>query len=135
MNWDIVLFKSSQEIKIVEALDETQLEPTDFCAVLEKHFNRIIKDDHHREIKGADFTIDYFADDEKVTNKILSLYGENALYEIVLLARKHNWQIFDTGLGQMINLKKPSTNGYKNFQNYLKQILNNQQKDEADPRK
>ncbi len=123
MSWDIVLFNSRKKIKSIEDLDETNLEPTDFCSVLENHFEEIRKDDNHREIKGNDYSIDYFNDDEKMSNKVLSLYGESGLYELVVLAREHNWQIFDTGLGQMMDLENPSNNGYENFQNYLKQIL------------
>lgn len=123
MSWDIVLFKSRQKINSPEEVDDSQLEPTDFCSVLESHFEQIIKDDNHREIKGKDYSIDYFIDDGEVSNKMLSLYGESGLFELVVLARKHNWQIFDTGLGQMIDLENPSYNGYENFQSYLKQIL------------
>jgi len=123
MSWDIVLFNSRQKIQAVEEVDETQLVPIDFCSALESHFDNITKDDNHREIKGNDFAIDYFVDDEPVSNKMLSLYGENGLYELVVLARKHNWQIFDTGLGQMIDLENPSINGYENFQSYLKHVL------------
>jgi hypothetical protein len=123
MSWDIVLFNSSKKIENLEEVDLAQLEPTDFCAVLESHFDEIVKDDDHREIKGKDFAINFFIDDELVSNKMLSLYGENGLFELVVLAKKHNWQIFDTGLGQMINLENPSINGYENFQNYLKHIL------------
>ena len=123
MSWDIVLFNSRQNIQSVEEVDETQLEPTDFCLILEDHFPIIKKDENHREITGQDFAIDYFIDNEPVSNKMLSLYGENGLYELVALARKHTWQIFDTGLGQMINLENPAINGYQNFQNYLKHVL------------
>jgi hypothetical protein len=123
MSWDIVLFNSSKKIENLEEVDLAKLEPTDFCAVLESHFDEIVKDDDHREIKGKDFAINFFIDNELVSNKMLSLYGENGLFELVVLAKKHNWQIFDTGLGQMINLENPSINGYENFQNYLKHIL------------
>jgi hypothetical protein len=123
MSWDIVLFNSRQEIKCVEDVDETQLEPTDFCSVFESYFENVKSDDNHREIKGKDFFIDYFVDKEPVSNKILSLYGENGLFELVVLAKKHKWQIFDTGLGQMIDLENPTTNGYENYQNYLKHVL------------
>ncbi len=123
MSWDVVLFNSSQKINSIEEMDESQLEPIDFCSLLEKHFEQIIKKENHIEIKGRDYAIDYFVDDENVSNKMLSLYGENALYELVLLSKKYNWQIFDTGLGQMIDLENPSNNGFENFQNYLKQIL------------
>jgi hypothetical protein len=123
MSWDIVLFNSRQKISSIEEVDDTQLEPTDFGSAFENHFNKIIKDDNHREIKGKDFAIDYFVDDDKVSNKMLSLYGENGLFELVELAKKHNWQIFDTGNGQMIDLENPASNGYENFQHYLRQVL------------
>ena len=88
MSWDIVLLNSTQKITLVEDVDEALLEPTDFCTVLEKHFRDISRDDIHCEIKGRDFAIAYIIDDEKVSNKILTLYEENALYERVILARK-----------------------------------------------
>jgi hypothetical protein len=124
MSWDIVLFSSRQTITSVEELDEEQLEPTDFCAVLESHFKNIEKDDNHRRIIGHGFEIEYFTDTENVSNKILNLYGEQGLFEIIKLSRQHNWQVFDTGLGEMINLENPEKNGYDNFRNYLNQILN-----------
>jgi len=123
MSWDIVLFNSRQKIETIEDLNEDCLEPTDFCSAFEQHFNKIVVKENHREIKGADFSIDYFLDEEPVSNKMISLYGENGLYELVLLAKKYNWQIFDTGIGQMLDLENPSKNGYKSFQNYLKQVL------------
>lgn len=127
MSRDVVLFNSRQKIQSVEEVDETQLESPNFCLVFENHFDQIKKTDSHREIQGKDFTIDYFIDDEPVSNNMLSLYGENGLYELVVLARKHNWQIFDTGLGQMIDLENPEINGYENFQNYLKHVLKGNQ--------
>lgn len=123
MSWDIVLFNSRQKITSVEEVDDTQLEPIDFCSAFENNFTDIIKDADHREIKGKDFTINYFIDDNKVSNKMVSLYGENGLFELVELAKKHNWQIFDTGSGQMIDLENPANNGYENFQSYLRHVL------------
>ena len=105
-------------------MDEAQLEPTNFCSAFESHFKQIVENDNHREIKGKGFIIDYFVDDEKVSNKMVSLYGENGFYELVVLAKKCNWQIFDTGLGQMIELDNPANNGYENFQRYLQHVLN-----------
>jgi hypothetical protein len=124
MSWDLVLFNSGQTITSVEEVDEEQLEPTNFCSVLEGHFKNIEKDDNHRRIKGQDFEIEYFNDTENVSNKILNLYGEQGLFEIIKLSRQNGWQIFDTGLGEMINLENPEKNGYDNFKNYLTQILN-----------
>jgi hypothetical protein len=123
MSWDIVLFSSRQKIQSVEEIDETLFEPTDFCSVFANHFQQIKQDDDHRSIQGRDFTIEYFLDNEPVSNKILNLYGMNGLYEVIALAKKHNWQIFDTGLGQMIDLENPAINGYEDFQKYLEHIL------------
>ncbi len=123
MSWDIILFNSRQKITLVEELDDTQLEPTNFSSAFETHFTEILKDENHREIKGKDFFINYFIDEEEVSNKMVSLYGENALFELVALAKKHNWQIFDTGIGQMIDLENPANNGYENFQSYLRHVL------------
>ena len=123
MSWDVVIFNSRIKIQSIEEVDEGQLKPTDFCYVLENHFDEIKSDGNHRKIKGEDFVIDYFIDEEPVGNKILSLYGERALYELVVLAIKFNWQIFDTGIEQMIDLQNPSVNGYKNFHQYLEYVL------------
>ena len=125
MSWDIVLFNSRQIINSVEEIDEEQLVPTDFCSVLESRFENIQRSDNYRRIKEDNYEIEYFTDTEDVSNKILNLFGEQGLFEIVLLARQNNWQIYDTGLGQMLDLKNPDINGYENFKNYVEQILNN----------
>ncbi len=122
MSWDIFLFNTKQKVNAVEQLDETQFELTDFSTAFEEHFKQINSDGNQREIKGKDFTIDYFVDDEPVGIKMVSLYGENGLYELVMLAKEHSWLIFDTGLGEMIDLENPSASGYNNFQAYLHQI-------------
>ncbi|UZD23208.1 hypothetical protein PBT90_07370 [Algoriphagus halophytocola] len=123
MSWDIVLFNSKQTIKSIEELDEDKLEPIDFTGILENSFNEVNEDDNHREIKGKDFSIDFFTDDEMVSNKMLSLYGENGLFELIELAKQHGWQIFDTGLGSMIDLEKPENNGYENHRNYVAHVM------------
>ncbi len=123
MSWDIVLFNSKQTIKSIEELDEDKLEPIDFTGILENSFNEVIENDNHRGIKGKDFSIDFFTDDEMVSNKMLSLYGENGLFELIELAKKHGWQIFDTGLGSMIDLENPKNNGYNNHRKYVALIM------------
>ncbi len=124
MSWDIVLFNSKQKIKSVAELDETQLEPTDFSGILENSFDRIKKDDNHREIIGTDFTIDFYTDKEQSSNFMLQLYGENGFYELIELGKKNNWQIYDSGIDGMINLENPEKNGFKNHRKYVEQILN-----------
>jgi hypothetical protein len=124
MSWDIVLFNSKQKINSVAELDETQLEPTDFSGILETSFNRINKDENQREIIGTDFTIDFFADSEHSSNFMISLYGENGIYALIELAKKYNWQIYDSGIDGMIDLEHPEKNGFKNHRKYVKQIMN-----------
>jgi hypothetical protein len=63
---------------------------------------------------------------------MLSLYGEKGLFEIIALARKHKWQIFDTGNGQMLDLENPANNGYENFRSYLEHVLKHSSKSEND---
>jgi hypothetical protein len=123
MSWDIVLFNSKEKIESIEELDEDKLEPIDFTNILESSFSEIVKDENHREIKGKDFMIDFFTDDEPVSNKMLSLYGENGLFELIELAKRQGWQIFDTGLGSMIDLENPGNNGYENHRMYVEQIM------------
>ncbi|WP_396636734.1 hypothetical protein [Maribacter sp. R77961] len=124
MSWDIVLFNSRQKINTVADLDENQLEPTDFKGILESSFDQIKKDVNHREIFGTDFRIDFFADNEHSSNFMLSINGENGLYELIELSKKYNWQIYDSGIDVMIDLEKPEKNGYKNHKEYIEQILN-----------
>ncbi|GAA0734403.1 hypothetical protein GCM10009430_49350 [Aquimarina litoralis] len=123
MSWDIVLFNSNQKIESVAELDETQLQPTDFSGILENSFERIKKDDNHREIIGKNFTIDFFSYNQHSSNFMLSLYGENGLFELIALAKKYNWQIYDSGIGGMIDLNNPENNGYKNHKKYVGQIM------------
>ncbi|AOW19335.1 hypothetical protein [Urechidicola croceus] len=125
MSWDIVLFNSKQKIESVAELDENQLELTDFSGILENSFDRIKKDDNHREIIGTDFTIDFFADNEHSSNFMLSLYGENGIYALIELAKKHNWQIYDSGIDGMVDLENPEKNRFDNHRKYVEQILKN----------
>ncbi|CAG2534323.1 hypothetical protein MAR621_03945 [Maribacter dokdonensis] len=124
MSWDIVLFNSKQKIELVTELDENQLEPSDFSGVLEKSFDQLKKDGNHREIIGTNFTIEFFADDEQSSNFMLSLFGENGLYELIELAKKHNWQIYDAGIEEMIDLENPEKNGFVNHKDYIQYIVN-----------
>lgn len=124
MSWDIVLFNSKETISSIEELNESRLVPIDFTEIFENSFDNIVKDNNHREIKGKDFSIEFFTDDEPVSNKMVSLYGENGLFELIELAKRYNWQIFDTGLGEMIDLENPENNGYENHRKYVEQIMN-----------
>jgi len=123
MSWDIVIFSSKQKITSVEDINEELFIPVDFSSILEKYFNNIIADNGHREIKGDNYAIDYFVSAGPTGNMLFSLYGENALFELIRISKIYNWQIFDTGNGEMLDLDNPEKNGFKNFQNYLQQIV------------
>lgn len=125
MSWDIVLFNSKQKIKSVAELDENQLELTNFTGILENSFERIKKGDKHREIIGNDFTIDFFVENEHSSNFMLSLYGENAIYALIELSKKYNWQIYDSGIDGMVDLENPEKNGFVNHRKYIEEILKN----------
>jgi hypothetical protein len=124
MSWDIVLFNSKQKINTVAELDENQLVPTDFSRILENSFDQIKKDKNHIEIIGTDFTIDFYTDKKHSSNFMLQLYGENGIYELIELSKKHNWQIYDSGIDGMIDLESPEKNGFDNHRKYVEQILN-----------
>ena len=108
MSWAVVIFNSSEKITSPEDLDESKLIPARFCFILESHFVDIIQDEDHREIRGKDYSIGYLYEDEPISNMLLNLYGESALFQLISLAAKYNWQIFDTGLGEMIDLSNLS---------------------------
>jgi len=123
MSWDIVIFSSKQKIESIEEIDEELFLPIDFCTILDNHFHNIKKHEDHREIVGENLTIDYFLDGTVVTNKIFAIYGEEAVFELIRISKIHGWQIFDTGLGEMIDLEHPERNGYDDFQTYLRHVL------------
>lgn len=123
MSWDIVLFKSRQDIRDLSILDDNKLEVTDFNQILDNSFREIKVDGDHRQISGDDFSIDYFASGPS-SNFMLSLYGEKAMYIMIELAKEHKWQIYDSSLDAMIDLDSPANNGYENHQNYVEYILN-----------
>jgi len=132
MSWDVVIFSSKQKINSVEEIDEELFLPIDFNVILEKHFDNIIVDGNYREIRGDSFSINYFADAELVSNTLFNLYGETSLFELIRVAKIYDWQIFDSGSGEMIDLEHPEKNGYENFQSYLQQVMTNPNKKNTD---
>ncbi len=125
MSWDIVIFSSKQKIDSIEEINEELFEPIDFNSFLEKHFDNITVNENHREIKGVNYSINYFVDADPVSNILFNLSGETSLFELIRIAKIYGWQIFDTGNGEMLDLENPENNGYDNFQSYLQQVLTN----------
>lgn len=123
MSWELVLFNTKKKLNSIDEIDELYLENIDFDKILSEFFINRIENKNHIEIRHEDFSIEYFKDEELTSNKILTLHGENGIYEVVKFAMNYNLQIFDTSLEKFIDLENPNINGYKNFQIYLKNIL------------
>lgn len=123
MSWSIVLFNSNQQIPSDLDFDENILKPISFSDIIERSFPEIKMQDNHREIKGIDYSIDFFIDQEPTGTKMINLYGENGLFEMIELAKIHDWQIYDTSLNEFIDLENPETNGFENHKKYVEQII------------
>lgn len=123
MSWDIFIFNSTQDIKNVEDINVESFVPINFEQILLLHFADIIVDDNHRRVVAENYSIEYFISENLEGSLMVSLYGENALFELIEISRKYKWQIFDTGNGEMIDLDNPSNNGYNNFKDYLKTVF------------
>lgn len=124
MSWDIILFNSYQKISSVEEIDEKLLIEFDFDFYLKDFFKKINSTNNHNEVIGDGFTIDFF-DDEPSSNKMISLYGEKAFFEIAKFAQKYNLQIYDSGIDRLIDFEELENDGFEHFNNYLNRILKN----------
>jgi hypothetical protein len=125
MSWDVVIFSTEQRLASVEEVDKTLFRPRNFNEVLQRHLPTTLYEDGHLEIKGNDFTIVNYGGEELSSVALFNLYGELALYALIHVAKLEDWQIFDTGIGAMIDLDHPEKNGYWEFQAYLQHVLNN----------
>ena len=129
MSWDVVIFNLSRKIDKAEDIDENVLvnigTGADFKNIIVKEFPYATFEDNWCKIETDSFSLETSLCDpnEELSNTIFHLYGENAIYALVNLCKKQNWQAFDTSLGTMLNLDKPEENGYSKFQEYLTQVL------------
>ena len=130
MSWDVMIFNLKRKVDSVDEIDESVLvnigTKINFKKIMTDNYRDIIWDKDWGKIERKDFSIEFSLgdSDEPFSNTLFHLYGENAIYEVIELCKKNNWQLFDTGLEQMLDLDKPETNGYKNHQAYVRQILN-----------
>jgi hypothetical protein len=129
MSWDIILFSSSETIKSVADLNEDKLLPTDFDKVLLESFKTKNIEDGYVMITTEAFSVDFSLDDELVSNKLIHLHGEQAIKEIIKIAKTESWQIYDMGSEEMIDLNLPSNNGWAKFNEYLQHVRNIQNPD------
>ncbi len=129
MSWDVMIFNLKRKVDSVDEIDVSVLvnigTKTDFKKIMTDNYPDITWDKDWGKIERKDFSIKFSLgdSDEPFSNTVFNLYGENAIYEIIELCKKNNWQLFDTGLDQMVDLDNPKTNGYKNHQAYVRQIF------------
>jgi hypothetical protein len=128
MSWDIVVFKLNKNVGSVEEINENVLVEfpvNDFKKALIAHFSEVELDGSRAFITDDDYELECFIPEgETFSNTIFKLYGEQAVYALVDFCRKEDWQAYDTGLGEMLNLSHSDKNGYISFQTYLAQIVN-----------
>lgn len=117
-----MIFNSTEKIESLEEVNEDTLKEFDFCSVFKNYFKDVKEENNLIEIKGKDFSISCFTDEKPVDHKLISIIGERGLFEVVELCKKYSWQIFDTELGEMIDLNNPQRNGYRNFKDFVEQI-------------
>jgi hypothetical protein len=129
MSWDVIVFNLKRKVDNVEEIDETVLidigTKDHFRKLIDANYPDVIWDENWGKIERQGYSIEFSLgdSDEPFSNSLFHLYGENAIYDLIEFCKKNNWQAFDTGLNQMLDLDKPENNGYKNHQDYIKQIL------------
>lgn len=129
MSWDIVLFSSAEKIISIEDVDENKLLMIDFDKILLENYpakNTENQKNKHTNSNSSSVNndINFYFDDEPSGIKMIELYSEEALYNIIELAKLHNWQVFDTSLNEMLDLENPAKNGYTNHKKYVDKIMN-----------
>jgi len=130
MSWDIVIFNLKKKVSTVEEINEDILIPIatnkEFRQLLTENFPDIKWDDNCGIIERENIYIETYLgdDDEHFSNTMFFLRrSETSLFPLIDLCKKYGWQLFDTGLGQMIDLDNPGNNGYDNYKKYLDQIM------------
>ncbi|AEE48118.1 hypothetical protein [Haliscomenobacter hydrossis] len=130
MSWDVIVFNLNKKVENADEINDSVLSAIgtnrEFKALIEKRYNPIKWEGNWGIISGINFSIEFGLNDnleETLSHQVFHLYGENAIYEIIDFCRTHNWQAFDTGIEQMLDLEKPEKNGYANFRNYLDYVV------------
>lgn len=125
MSWDVFIFHLSKKVTTVEDISDEDILPIDnFISVLQSAFPALRLEDGWIKIEGENYSIELSGTSANNTPRpmMLQLYGEMAIYPVIDLCKKNNWQLFDTGAGAMLDLDEPTKNGYAGFQRYLAQI-------------
>jgi|SRR5688572_8695342 len=129
MSWDVIIFNLNRKVDNVEEIDETVLvdigTTTDFKKIIEENYRDIVWDSDWGKIERKDYSLEFSLPESGApfSNLMFHLYGENAVYDLIEFCKKNNWQAFDTGLGQMLDLDDPAKNGYEKHQNFVRQIM------------
>jgi hypothetical protein len=131
MSWDVCIFNLKKKVSSVEEINEDILIPIatnkEFRSLLTETFPDIKWDSNCGIIERENIYIETYLgedDNESFSNTMFFLRkSETSLFPLIDLCKKYGWQLFDTGLDQMIDLDNPGNNGYDNYKKYLDHIM------------
>lgn len=125
MSWDVFIFHLKNKVTTIEEIADEGILPIDnFVPTLQSAFPEMQLQDGWIKIEREGYSIE--SSDTEGNNTrgpaMLQLQGKMAIYPLIDLCKKNNWQLFDTWAGIMLDLDDPAKNGYADFQRYLTQI-------------
>jgi hypothetical protein len=127
MSWDVLVFNSICKIDAIDEIEEVLTDIgtwQEFRQMLQQQFPEASFDGNWCQIENGNAGLETSLGppDEKTSNTIFHLYGPDAIYMVMALCQRYNWQAFDCSLDSILNLDNPEKNGYQNFVTYLAQI-------------
>lgn len=132
MSWDVVVFNLNKKVSSVEEINEDILIPIATCRhfkkILHEHFPDVKWDGDRGIVERENVYMELFIDESEETfsNTVFFLReGEASIFDVINFCKRHGWQLYDTALGEMIDLDNPARNGYANYAAYIKHITGN----------
>lgn len=125
MSWDVFIFHLKSKVTTIEEIADESILPIDnFVPTLQSAFPDMQRQDGWIKIEREGYSIESSETEGNNTHApvMLQLQGTMAIYPLVALCKKNNWQLFDTWAGAMLDLDDPAKNGYADFQRYLAQL-------------
>lgn len=124
MSWDVFIFQLKSKVTTIEEIADESILPVDnFVPLLQSSFPDMQLADGRIKIEREGYSIESSdTEGNKPGPAMLQLHGKMAIYPVIDLCKKNNWQLFDTWAGTMLDLDDPAKNGYADFQRYLAQI-------------
>ena len=125
--------RSKKTFNGVEALKCTTFEDTKKTKKAKKNYGANQRDFLHYHLLKKYISEELVTGNYIAVGEIgLDLYWDKSTLAIqkkafirqIELAKKHNWQIYDSGIEEMIDLENPEKNGFVNHKAYIQHIVN-----------